>query len=109
MRTKLREQYSPSTTNKMLSALRGVLRECWRLDLVEAEAYHRAVDVEAVKGSGPSQAEAGRHLQAGELTALMKTCTDEHTDAGIRDAAIIALGYPGPSSRNSMTRISPFC
>lgn len=92
VRTVLMERYAPRTANKQLAALRGVLRESWRLGLMDSDDYMRATDVKSVRGSGPAQAETGRHLSQGELAALMKTCADG-TDAGVRDAAIIALGY----------------
>jgi integrase/recombinase XerC len=92
IRTALGETYSASTANKMLSALRGTLKEAWRLGLVSAEDYHRAVDVKTIKGHKAAQAEKGRHLTQGELTKMLNTCTDG-SKAGARDAAIIAIGY----------------
>jgi hypothetical protein len=35
----------------MLAAMKGALRAAWRLGLVEAEVYRRAVDLEPVRGS----------------------------------------------------------
>ena len=35
IRSALAERYSPSTANKMLAAMRGVLKACWRLGLMD--------------------------------------------------------------------------
>ena len=35
----LEEHYQPATANRMLSALRGVLRECWQAQLISVEDY----------------------------------------------------------------------
>jgi integrase len=92
IRSKLAETYSASTANKMLSALRGTLKEAWRLGQMDAEDYQRAIDLDAVRGQKAIQAEKGRHLTQGELSALLGACVDG-SNAGARDAAIIAVGY----------------
>ena len=51
VRTALAEKYAAGTTNKMLAALRGVLKGAWRLGLMDAENYHRAVDLRAIRES----------------------------------------------------------
>ncbi len=90
IRTRLAEEYSPATVNKMLSALRRVLKEAWKLGYMSAEDYHRAASVENVAGETlPS----GRELNSGEITALMMACGRDPGPAGVRDGVIIALLY----------------
>jgi integrase/recombinase XerD len=89
-RNALAERYAPATANKMLSALRGVLRECWRLGQMKAEYYQRAVDLDAVKGE---RLPRGRALTIGEVTALFLACARDSSPAGARDAAAMALLY----------------
>lgn len=92
LRADLAARYAPATTNKLLAALRGVLKECWRLGLMSHAAYARATDLEAVSGS---RVPTGRALSSGELTALLRTCETDPRPAGARDAAIFACMYPG--------------
>lgn len=92
IRTQLGEKYSASTANRHLTALRGVLKECWRLGYMSAEDQARAIDLKAIRGQKAAQAEKGRHLKQGELTALLDICADG-TKAGTRDAALIAIAY----------------
>lgn len=90
IRTALMEKYKASTANKMLAALRGVLKECWRLGYLSAEDYHRAADVPTIKAQTLPR---GRALASGEIAALMSVCGRDTSPAGIRDAALIAVLY----------------
>ena len=90
IRSKLAEDYSPATVNKMLCALRGTLKAAWQLGLMSAEDYHKAASVESVNGETVL---AGRDLSPGEIAALMAACENDPSPAGARDAAIIALMY----------------
>lgn len=82
------DRYAPVTANKMLSALRRVLREAHRLDLLSASDYTKAVDLANI--SGNTQGERGRALDLEEITALLATC-NAYNPLDIRDAALIAV------------------
>jgi site-specific recombinase XerD len=97
VRARLAETYAPATANKMLAALRGVLREAWRLGDMTADDFQRASDLATVRGE---TLPAGRALGAGELAALMGACAKDAGPAGARDAALLALLYGGGLRRS---------
>ncbi|BAZ33649.1 phage integrase (plasmid) [Cylindrospermum sp. NIES-4074] len=88
LRVILMERYAPATANKMLSALRRVLKEALRLELMDAVDFARAVDIANIKVSKELK---GRCLSADETTALMQACFNDPTPIGFRDAALIAI------------------
>lgn len=92
VRTYLAERYAPAMANKSLAALRGVLREAWRLGHISAEDFQRAADVATIRGETLPK---GRALTSGELRALFNACADAHGPASLRDAAILAIAYGG--------------
>ena len=92
-------RYAPATANRMLAALRGVLKEAWRLGEMSAEDYYRAVDVQGVSATTLPR---GRSLTHGELAALLGDCLREpeyyekfraRLPRDARDAALIAMLY----------------
>ncbi len=83
--------YAASTINRMMSALRGVLKECWRLKLMDVDDSNRAADIKNVKGS---KLPAGRYIPKEEIRAMLGVCyADTNKVLGLRDAALIALLY----------------
>src|SRR5882724_576907 len=89
VRRVLIERYAPATANLVLSAVRGVAREAWRLGLIDAEAFARIRDVPGVRGS---RLPAGREVPMRELAKLFRACAQAR-ESGVRDAAALALLY----------------
>ena len=90
VRIALVERYKPASVNKMLSALRGVLKQTWRLGLIGADAYRRAADVENLRNSNLL---SGRALASDEITKLLETCTADPSPKRAREAALLAVLY----------------
>jgi len=88
VQTALSFQHSTATTRKMMCALRRVLSEALRLDLMDATDYAKAVDLPKIKTTTKLR---GRALTAAEIAALFEVCTSDPTPAGARDAALIAI------------------
>ncbi len=88
IRSQLMEKYAPATANKMLAALRRVLREAQRLGQMTAEDYAKASDIKRVKSAGLPK---GRALSADELGKLLNVCVEDKSIFGIRDAAMLMM------------------
>jgi integrase len=107
IRAKLAEGYSPATANKMLFAMKGVLKSCWRLGLMNADERDRASDVEPVRGT---RLPPGRSIPRGELRSLFEACVEEANDPrlrarGVRDAAMLVLLYVGGLRRTELASL----
>jgi integrase/recombinase XerD len=102
IRVALSGRYAPNTTKRMLAALRGVLKECWRLGLIVHDEYACAADIAPVRGQLPPR---GRALKEVELEALFKGCQADPTTAGVRDAAILGLLYGIGLRRSELVRL----
>ncbi len=103
IRAKIVRVYKPATANKILSALRRTLKQAWLLGQMTAEEYSRAIQLKPATGETRP---AGRELTQDEILALMSTCQDDHTPAGIRDAAIIGIMYAAGLRRDEVVRLS---
>jgi site-specific recombinase XerD len=102
IRAKLAESRAPAGVNKILAAIRGVLREAWRLGLMDAETYERGADIRSVCGE---QLPRGRALGKRELQKLFVACAKDVTAAGRRDAALIAILYGGGLRRSELVAL----
>jgi integrase len=92
LRSWLAEHCSPAAANRHLAALRGVLREAWRLGLMNGEDLARAVDLASVPGTSLP---AGRYVEDGEVRRLVAACLADDSPGGRRDAAVLAILFVG--------------
>jgi site-specific recombinase XerD len=89
IRSGIAARFAPATANRMLAALRGVLRAAFRLGQMTAEQLTRACAIEPVRGERVLR---GRALSAGELRVLFESCTGGPAGAA-RNAALLGLLY----------------
>ena len=84
----LLDKYEATTAKKMMSALRRVLAEARKLELMDAESYQKATDLPSIKVSNRLR---GRALTKTEITSIIEVCTSDESSIGVRDAALIAI------------------
>lgn len=87
----LADNYAPASANRYLAAVRGVLREAYRMGLTTLEDFQRAKDTGSVRGF---RVPKGRHVTRGEVRALVEACPADRVQ-GIRDRALLALLFSG--------------
>jgi len=82
--------YAARTVNATVAAVRGVLKECWRMGMLDADQLTRLTD--GIRPE-PTPAEAsGRMLAPGEVAALFNAAAaDLGPLRGARDAAMLAI------------------
>jgi site-specific recombinase XerD len=90
IREQVAKRFSLNTANYHLCALRGVLKECWRLGEISHADYASAVDFGQIRGD---HSDAGRVLSLEELVKLFNVCQKDKSAAGVRDAAVLAVLY----------------
>lgn len=96
LRTFLLSTYRARTTNKVLSAFRGVLYTAWKLKQMSTDDYHRAKDVKVAKIDDPP---TGRRLSLEELRKLVFVNDD------LRDAAIVTVFYAAGLRRFEVSKL----
>ncbi len=93
LRARLVEIYKPRSVNRMLAAVRGVLRAAWQMNLLDTDSYHRAIAVKSV--SARSLPPAGRTLELDEVEQLLVACDRMHELAKMRGKALLCVLYAG--------------
>jgi site-specific recombinase XerD len=93
---------APASINRHLAALKGTLKEAWRLGLMTSDDYARAVDIAPVRGE---RLPPGRALTTDELRALFAACSDGST-VSTRNAALLAVLYGAGLRRSEVVALS---
>lgn len=88
IRRKLTEHYAPATTNKMLAALRGVMRAARDQGLIDETQYQGVARLRSVKAVSVDDQPILTQAQVG---ALFQATARDPGAAGRRDAALLAL------------------
>jgi len=99
----LLDRYSPTTTQKMICALRRVLLEARRLGLMTAEDYQQAVELPTIRAVRSLR---GRALSQAEIHALMAVCKQDKSLQGLRDAAMVAILRGGGLRRGEVVKLA---
>ena len=89
VRQVLAAKFSPVTCNRALTALRRVLRECWRAGQLSREEMERLADFRGIRGTTLP----GRAARPQEVEGLLAACERDLSPAGARDGAIVALCF----------------
>lgn len=103
VRATLAECYAPATANRYLAALRGVLKACWQLDLIDQQILAKTLNFKPIPGEG-EEAAAGRSLSYREMKTLMEHLAQQGLN-GLRDAALIAVAYAGGLRRQEIANL----
>jgi hypothetical protein len=56
VRATLAERYAPATANRYLAALRGVLKACWQLDLIDQQTLAKTLNFKPIPGQNEEAA-----------------------------------------------------
>jgi site-specific recombinase XerD len=87
----LEERYAPRTVNRMVTALRGILRCCWKLGQLGSEDFYAAI---AIRSQDISQLPpSGRALNLDDFSHLLRIAGEQDVPVGTRDQAILVVFY----------------
>jgi len=91
LKARLLSKYSKAHAAKCFAAVRGVMGACFDLELISAEQLMRIERTKGVKVG--KNHKAGRKVSENEMRELARVCAQDPTAAGVRDYAILSLGY----------------
>ena len=92
-----------NTINLALSSVRGVMRSCFHLKLINADQLLLLNHIKPLRGQ---RLPSGRSLNKSERTKLYSSCSQDKTPSGKRDHAVIALMLATGIRRSEVTSIN---
>lgn len=103
LRTALIEQNAPSTARLSISMVKSVLKQAFRLGMIPAEEYQRAIMLDPIRGES---AAAGRMLSEGEISALAAYLAALPSPRGPMVNALFAVALGGGLRREELAKLS---
>ncbi len=103
VRAELVANFGPRTVNRMLSALRGVLKAAWRLRQIDTDDYRRAIDFKGLKTTDlpPS----GRVVAIHEVRAVLIAAAKQDSPKSWRDQALLVTMFAGGLRRQEASAL----
>jgi site-specific recombinase XerD len=103
IRAELVGNYGARTVNRMLSALRGVLKAAWRLGQIETADYQRSIDFKGVKTT--DLAPAGRVVTIEEVRDVLIAAAKQDAPKSWRDQALLVAMFAGGLRRQEVSAL----
>jgi site-specific recombinase XerD len=103
IRAELVRTYGPRSVNRMLSALRGVMKAAWQLGQIETDDYRRAMDFKGLKTTGLPP--AGRVVSIDEVRTILIAATKQEAPKSWRDQALLVAMFAGGLRRQEASAL----
>ncbi len=94
--------YAPATANLALAALRGVLREAWRLGDMSYETFRRVSDLAQVRGD---RLRPRRSVDTRSFHKLVAVTGNDQTRRGKRDFAMLSVLFGAGLRRSELVQL----
>ncbi len=103
LRSEYHCNYAPATVNRIVTAVRGVLKCCSSLGYMDASIVKITCDIPPIRGKS---SRASRILIRGNLSKLFEACAKDPRPAGRRDAALIGLLHSTGLKRSEVINLN---
>lgn len=104
IRAQLVQAYKPRTVNRMMSALRGVLRASWELGQLGTDDYQKMIHVKGLKTTDLPP--AGRAVPIDEVRAVLSAIMNQDPPKSWRDQALIIAMFAGGLRRQEASALN---